>query len=107
MEPTASSTARIGAEGAVVSGDGTDGVAAARADVRAHEWCWAECGETDADIDRLVLEVQAALPCLHQLWCLIGRSCTEDHGAVTWHTDGLPCLTCTARAGLRKTETVR
>lgn len=107
-----------------MSGDETDGVAAAREAVvvAAMEWHDAriayiaaparqsegtaqiEAGRKMATaLDRLVLEVRAAMPC--------AATYAEEHGWVDFYgpcddPDSL-CPSCTARAARRETEAVR
>ena len=69
-----------------------------------HRGPW-ECAEVQRQADLLIAQSKAEMPCLHKLWCLIGRTCDEDHGAVNWHDGGIPCESCKARIQLRQAKT--
>ena len=62
--------------------------------------CDDNCPNIYEDLDRLVLEVQAEMPCYHEALC--GDDC--DH-VIEWTDGGFPapdCPSCTARQQLAK-----
>ena len=72
-------------------------------EVRSEMLDWVKSGGYDElrrYLDRLVLEVQAAMPCYHEALC--GDDC--DH-VIEWTDGGFPapdCPSCTARQQLAK-----